>query len=102
MEDAGDELRRGMRSGIKKHGLDIKLPSELQLDPRVLISFGIATDEAVRLGTVKDLFRHFQPMRNAIAHSLITAGVGRTATRTLPPPWRVMSGFPVTREEPLC
>jgi hypothetical protein len=48
-----------MRSSIKELGLNIRLPSELQLDPQVLIGFGVAPDEAARLGTVKDLFRHF-------------------------------------------
>jgi hypothetical protein len=76
MEDACDELRRVMRSIIKKRSLDIKLPAELEVNKEVLLGFGMAQEDVKGLRTVKDLFDHFRNLRNAIAHFLISAGVG--------------------------
>ncbi len=84
MEDACDELRRVMRSIIKRRGLDLKLPSEHPLDQQALIGLGMAEAEITRLRTVKDLFGHFQPLRNAIAHFLINAGVGSSEKVHIP------------------
>jgi hypothetical protein len=76
LEDACDELRRVMRSTIKKRGLDLKLPPEPKVEKETLVAFGMSQEDAGRICTVKELFSHFQAMRNAIAHFLIHAGVG--------------------------
>jgi hypothetical protein len=76
LEDACDELRRVMRSIIKKRSLDLKLPPEPEAEKETLIAFGMTQEEVGRIRTVKDLFDHFRPMRNGIAHFLINAGVG--------------------------
>lgn len=76
MEDATDELRRIMRSSIKKRGLDVKLPAETQINHEMLLGFGMNQEEIARLHTVRDLFDHFRYLRNAIAHFLISTGAG--------------------------
>ena len=45
LEDACDELRRVMRSIIKRRNLDIKLPPEPDADNQTLLAFGLPQQE---------------------------------------------------------
>jgi hypothetical protein len=71
LEDATDEIRRELRSRLKKRASDIRLPPETRVEPNVLRGLAVSEDRVKRLRTLRNLYDEFRTLRNAIAHFLI-------------------------------
>jgi hypothetical protein len=64
-------IRKWLRQQCEERGIQVKLPSEIQVDEQHLRRFGLEPQFVTGVRTAQDLYHKLRDLRDAIAHFLI-------------------------------